>query len=375
VGVRRLIVLVVLPLVAACSRGGDDPAAAARPTAVPVSVARAEQRAVPIEITAVGNVQPADTVTVRAQVTAQLAQVHFTEGEDVRRGQLLFTLDTRELEGQVRQAQAALARNQAIAVNARREAERYGELVERGFVARSQYEQLVANAAAAEAAARADQAALQNARVQLQYGKIVAPMDGRTGRALANPGDVIRANDTPLVVINRLAPIEVSFAVPARHLPAIQERQQAGPLEVRAAVQGVTAEPATGRLTFIDNRVDPQTGTVLLEATFANEDRRLWPGQFVTAIVTLGREDNAVVVPAAAVQAGQQGTYVFVVKDDGTADVRPVTVAWQAGDVTVIAQGLRPGETIVTEGQLRLAPGVAVDPGRSTDPPAASPRS
>jgi multidrug efflux system membrane fusion protein len=373
--VRVLVTLALLPLVAACSRGGDDQAATARPAPVPVSVATVEQRPMPVEITAVGNVEPVETVTVRAQIGGQLARRHFVEGDEVKRGQLLFTLDARELEAQVRQAEAAVARSQALAENARREAQRYRELVEEGFVARAQYEQLAANAAAAAAVARADRAAVQNLRVQLGHAVIRAPIDGRTGRALVNVGDVIRANETALVVINRLAPIDVAFAVPAQHLPAIQARQQAGALDVRARVGADEAPVAIGRLTFIDNRVNPQTGTIQLQARFPNETRRLWPGQFVTAVLTLGVDADALVVPAAAVQTGQQGTYVIVVTAEQKAEVRPVTLARQTGDRAVIAEGVRPGETVVTEGHLRVSPGVAVDVGRPPDTPAASPRS
>lgn len=369
----RVLVVVLILVTAACSRRGDEATKAA--PAVPVAVATAEQRTVPLEITAVGNVQAAETVTVRSQVGGQLARIHFVEGSDLERGQLLFTIDARELEAQVRQAQAALTRSQALAENARTEAQRYRELVERGFVARSQYEQIAANAAATEAAANADRAALQNMRVQLQHAVIRAPIDGRSGRVLVHVGDVIKANDTEMLVINRLAPIEVAFAVPAQHLPAIQARQAGAPLEVRARTGGDTGPAVSGRLSFIDNRVDPQTGTIQLQATFANDERRLWPGQFVTAVLTLGQEENAVVVPAAAVQSGQQGTYVFAVTPDRTAELRPVKVSRTAGDVVVIAEGLRPGDQVVTEGQLRLAPGVVVDTGTPTDAPAASPRS
>jgi multidrug efflux system membrane fusion protein len=360
--------------VAACSRGGHDATKDARPSAVPVAVAVAEQRTIPLEITAVGNVQAEETVTVRSQVGGQLARVHFVEGEDVRIGQLLFTIDARELEAQVRQAEAALSRSQALAENARTEAQRYRELAERGFVARSQYEQLAANAAATQAAANADRAALQNMRVQLQHAVIRSPIDGRSGRVLVHVGDVIRANETEMVVINRIAPIEVAFAVPAQHLPDIQARQAQAPLVVRARPGGDTGPEATGRLSFIDNRVDPQTGTIALQATFQNAERRLWPGQFVTAVLRLGQEQDAIVVPAPAVQTGQHGTYVFVVKPDRTAELRPVKVDRTAGDIAVIAEGVRPGEQVVTEGQLRLTPGVAVDTGQPNETPAASPR-
>lgn len=368
----RLLVMVVA-LLAACSRGEEQPEARPRPASVPVTVAAVEQKPMPVELSAVGHVQPIQSVAVRAQIGGQIDRAHFQEGDEVERGAILFTLDRRELQAQLRQAEAALARNQALAENAAAEARRYRELVDQGFVARSQYEQLVANAKAAAAAAQADRAAVQHARLQLEHAVIRAPISGRTGRALVDPGSVIRANETELVLINRIAPIAVAFAVPAQHLSEIQARQGKAPVPVAArSSDGATV---TGRLTFINNRVNPETGAIDLEARFPNDQRRLWPGQFVTTTLTLGVDTDALVVPGAAVQTGQEGTYVFVVKPDQTVEMRPVTVARSSGEVTVLAAGVAPGEPVVTEGHLRLAPGVAVDVTRPTDTPAASPRS
>ncbi|PYM21014.1 MAG: efflux RND transporter periplasmic adaptor subunit [Candidatus Rokuibacteriota bacterium] len=341
------------------------------PTAVPVVVATAVTKPMPVRVQAVGNILAAESVTVRSQVTGQLSAVHFTEGQDVKRGQLLFTIDPRPFETQLQQAQAELTRVLAAAEFARREAARYQELFNRGLVARSQYEQVASNAASAEAMARAARAAVDNTRLQLSYTAVRAPLDGRSGRVLVDRGNLVQANATDLLVINQLRPIEASFAVPSDYLNEIRRRAEQNELEVTATPAG-DSTPAAGRLTFVDNRVDPQTGTIQLKATFANEDARLWPGQFVTVVVTLGIEPNALVVPSAAVQAGQQGTYVFVVKPDGTADLRPVAVARQVADETVLAKGLNPGETVVTDGQLRLAPGLRVEV-QSQPQPSASP--
>lgn len=341
------------------------------PAAVPVSVAAAITKPMPVRVQAVGNILAAESVTVRSQVTGPLADVRFTEGQDVVPGQMLFTIDPRPFQAQLEQAQAELNRVQAAAKFARDEAGRYQELFNRGLVARSQQEQVVSNASAAEAAARAARAAVETARLQHSYTSIRAPIAGRTGRVLVDRGNLVQANATDLVVINRIRPIEVSFTVPADYLNDIRRRAAGNELEV-AAAPGGDPTTVTGRLTFIDNRVDPQTGTVQLKATFANEDVRLWPGQFATVAVTLGVENDALVVPSAAVQTGQEGTYVFVVKPDGTAESRPVSVARQLGEETVLARGVTPGENVVTDGQLRLAPGVRVE-ARSQAPPSASP--
>jgi multidrug efflux system membrane fusion protein len=361
---RALLAAVVSVLLTACSEKAPPP-----PAAVPVTVATAVAKPMPVRIEAVGTVAPAETVTVRSQVTGPLAEVHFVEGQDVARGALLFTIDPRPFRAALAQAEAERARSATTAAFARREAARYAELFGQGLVARSQYEQLVANANAADALVRASRAAVETARLQLSYTAVRAPLDGRTGRVLADRGTLVQANATDLVVINRLRPIEVAFAVPAQHLPELG-RRPSGTIEVAATPTGVDAG-ATGRLTFLDNRVDPQTGTIQLTATFGNEDARLWPGQFVNVVVTLGVEPDALTIPAAAVQTGQQGTYVFVVRPDGTVESRPVVVARQVGEEVVLARGVAPGEPVVTEGQLRLTAGARVE----VQAPAASPPS
>jgi multidrug efflux system membrane fusion protein len=364
------LALLAVAVLMGCSR--EEPP---RPAAtVPVVVGTAVRRPMPVRVTAIGNVRPDESVTVRSEVMGPLATVHFEEGSDVRRGQLLFTIDPRPFEAHLRRAQAQLARDTATAAHARREAARYAELFTHGLVSRSQYEEMTANAAAAEATVRADRATVEDARLMLERTKIRSPIAGKTGRVLVTRGNLVEANATELVVVNRLRPIEVGFAVPAEHLAEIRRRMGQAPLAVAATPSGA-AEPVVGRLTFVDNRVDPQTGTIQLQATFANEDARLWPGQFVDVVLTLSVEQDALVVPAAAVQSGQQGAYVFVVGTDGTVESRPVAVARQVGDDIVLTSGVAEGETVVTEGQLRLVPGarVEIQAAPSASPPTSAP--
>jgi multidrug efflux system membrane fusion protein len=353
------LVLVTMPGLGACSR--DSGERSGPPPAVPVTVATVGQKAMPVELRAIGNVQPSQTVTVRSRVGGILAAVHFREGEEVREGQRLFTLDRAPLEAALREAQAALERSRAQLENARKDAARYAELARQGFVAQQEYDRFRTAAAALEATVDADRAAVQQARLQLGYATIVAPMAGRTGSHLVHPGDLIKVNDTPLVVINQLRPVDVAFALPERELPDIRRFRAGGPLAVTAVTPQGGDVLAAGQLSFVDNRVDPATGTIALKATFANEDGRLWPGAFVDVVLTLTTQPDAVVVPTVAVQTGQQGSYVFVVKADRTVESRPVEVARAVGAETVIARGVTVGETVVTDGQLRLFPGAEVE--------------
>lgn len=352
--------LIVLAAAGACSKSEQAPQGQ-RGGPVPVVVATAEQKPVPLQLRTIGTVQPTETVTVRSQVGGTLTKIHFEEGQDVRQGDRLFTIDARQMEAELRQAEANLAKSAAELENARREAARYEELVRKGFVAQSQYDQIRTRALSLEASVRADRAAVQNARVYAGYAAIRAPMSGRTGAVNVHEGDLIVPNQTALVVINQLVPIDVGFALPERDLVLVQQHRAAaaGQLAVDAVTPKGNEPIARGALTFIDNRVDPATGTIQLKASFPNDPVLMWPGQFVSVLVTLSTEP-AVVVPTAAVQTGQQGRYVYVVKPDGTAEPRPVEVARDVGDTTVIAKGVAPGETVVTEGQLRLFPGAKV---------------
>jgi multidrug efflux system membrane fusion protein len=346
-------------VVAAAACAGKRPAPP--PEAVPVRVGQVVQKAVPLQIRNVGTIQPYVAVSVMAQVSGEITHVHFREGQDLRKGELLFSIDSRPYEAALAQAEAALARDRAQMENAQTDVQRYEDLVKKDYVTQQQYDSVKANAAATAATVRMNQASVERARLDLAYCSIRAPMDGRSGSIMVQAGNVVRPNDAVLVTINQIVPIYLTFAVPERELAEIRRRQGAGSLAVEAE------EPATGRvlargaLTFLDNTVDRATGTILLKATFPNTDRVLWPGEFVNAVLTLSTEQNAIVAPTGAVQSGQQGTYAFVVKADGTVESRPVTVERNAADGVVIAKGLAAGETVVTDGQLRLSPGAKVE--------------
>ena len=325
---------------------------------VPVTIAPVVQKSVPLEIQGIGTVIAATTVAVRAQITGEMTSVHFKEGEDVTQGQVLVELDKRPLQAALDQAEATLQRDIAQANNAKASAARYRDLQERGIATREQVDQIVTQAAALEATVNADKAVIQNARVQLEYATIEAPISGRTGLLQVHPGNLVRGQDTnPIVTINRITPVYVSFAIPEAQLPQLKKFMAGGQLIVRAQPPGETGAPSIGRVNFIDNSVDITTGTIKIKGTFPNEDRRLWPGQFVNVTVTLTADPTAVVVPSAAVQTGQQGTYVFVVKPDQTVDLRTVIVARTKDSDSVIREGLKPGETVVLDGQIRLVPG------------------
>jgi multidrug efflux system membrane fusion protein len=370
---------------------------------VPVVTAHAVSKAVPVTIPAVGTAEPLATVQIRSQVTGQLSAIHFTEGQDVRKGAPLFTLDARPFEATLQQAQAVLARDTAQAKNAQSQRARYDDLFKRGLIPRDQYETQIANAAALEATLAADQAQIDNARLNLQYTRILAPISGRTGALGVHQGDLVRANDTtPLVVINQIAPIFVTFSVPGRYLPDVRRYQSQGPLRIEALIQAggtpgaqqiapvppgtqppggtdgasasapITSTTEGGTVSFIDNSVDPTTGTIKMKGTFANQDHALWPGLFVQVTLVLRTDPTAIVVPAAAVQTSQSGQFVFVVKPDRTVDVRAVTVERQQGDEAVVSHGLAAGEEVVTDGQLRLTAGARVTTGTRGDGAGAS---
>jgi multidrug efflux system membrane fusion protein len=355
---------------AACSGGeavSTTPAAAggrgggASGPAVPVTTAVVAEKAIPLELEVIGTVEAFQTVQVRAQITGELTSVNFKEGDDVKKGQVLFTLDRRPLEAALEQARANLARDTAQAVNAAAQAKRYDDLAARGIATREQVETSHTAATALDATVAADRAAVENATVQLQYATIAAPISGRTGALIVHPGNLVRANDqTPLVIINQISPIYVTFGIPEARLPELKRYMAERSVKVAALAPTDSGPPSEGRISFVDNSVDATTGTIKIKGTFANEARHLWPGQFVNVSVTLTTDPHAVVVPTAAVQAGQQGTYVFVVKPDQTVELRDVQVARTADAESVIKTGLTPGETVVTDGQLRLVPGSRV---------------
>lgn len=360
----RLVVSVLCAgALAACGGGGPQKPRALPP--VPVTVARAELRTMPLTVRTIGHVEPIQTVAVRPQVGGVLQDVRFAEGQNVTKGQVLCVIDSRPYEATLREVEARLARDLALARKADADVVRYSDLVKKDFVTREQYDLIKSTAESLKAIVAADQAAIDNARLQLAYCTITAPVAGRTGSLLVKAGNLVKANDDKaLVVINQVRPIFVSFAVPAEHVSAVRARAGDG-LEVKTSIPGEEDRPASGKLAVVDNAVDTSTSTVLLKAIFANDDERLWPGLFVDVALVLEQQRDRVVVPAAAVQTGQIGTYVFVVKDDQTAELRPVKVARQDERDAVLTEGVQAGETVVTDGQLRLVPGARVEAGES----------
>jgi len=352
---------------------------------VPVVTAAASIKNVPVEVQVIGNVEAYSTISVKAQVTGQLTDVHFSEGDFVKKGALLFEIDRRPLEAALNQAQANLEKDKAAQLQAEAnlardaassryqesQAKRYEELSKGGIISKDQSEQVRANADAVAQAVAADRAAIEsakaaigastaaveNARVQLSYTKIISPIDGRTGNLTVKNGNVVMANSMELVTINQVEPILVTFSVPEAQLPAIKRYMASGKLPVRAEPQNDSSEPEAGYLTFVDNSVDTTTGTIKLKGTFSNHDHKLWPGEFVRVTLRLTMQQNAVVVPNEAVQAGQNGSFIYVVKGDRTVDARAITTGARVDQDIVITSGLQAGETVVTEGQLRLAPG------------------
>jgi membrane fusion protein, multidrug efflux system len=340
-------------------RGGGQNAGAG--AAVPVTTGTVVQKSVPLKIQGIGTVIAASTVAVHAQITGELTSVNFVEGDEVQQGQVIVTLDKRPLEAALNQSQATLDRDVAQAANARAQAVRYQDLLKRGIATREQVDQMVANAAALDATVGADRAAVDSAKVQLDYATIRAPLTGKTGLLQVHPGNLVRAGDTgAIVTINKITPVYVSFAIPEATLPQLKRYMARGRLSVAALAPDDSGPPSVGEVNFVDNAVDITTGTIKIKGTFPNTDRRLWPGQFVNVNVTLSAEPNAIVVPSLAVQTGQQGTYMFVVKPDQTVDLRTVVVERTSGDESVLKSGATPGETVVTDGQLRLVPGTRV---------------
>ena len=358
---------------------------------MPVITAHVEQKPVPVILAAVGAAEAISSVQIRAQVTGQLSAVHFAEGQEVQAGQRLFSLDARPFAAAQQQAESVLARDAATLQNAQIQQGRAETLFNRGLLPRDQYDAQIASSASLAATVGADKAAVESARLNVQYAEITSPISGRTGSLGVNTGDLVRANDTiPLVVINQLSPIYVAFSVPGRNLADIRRYQAQKPLLVVATGPADSSTPspvaggagsmppaigggrgaagspapsvlsARGFLSFIDNVVDSATGTIRLKATFPNGDRQLWPGAFVQVTIQLTTDPDALVMPATAVQVSQDGQYVFVVKPDRTVEMRPIKVGRQQGDQVVVDQGLSAGEVVVTDGQLRLTPGVSV---------------
>ncbi len=358
-----LLALGALGLATAC--GGKK---APPPSAVPVTAADAVQKDVRMVVTAIGTVEAYNTVSLKALVAGQIMKVHFKEGQDVRKGDLLFTIDPRPYQAALDQAKAQLARDRAQLVSAAAQASRYADLVKKDYVTQQQFDDANANAEALKATVKADEANVQDAAISLGYCSIRASMDGRLGNLLVQEGNLVKANDVPLVTLNQITPVYVAFSVPEQQLAEIRREEAKGPLAVAAAFPGASGGTFTGSLSFIDNAVDSATGTILLKATFPNEDKALWPGQFVNVTLDLSMIKGAVLVPTQAVQQGQQGAYLYTIKPDGTVDMRLVKTGQSRNGETVIEEGVQGGEKVVTDGQLRLFPGAKV----SIVPPQAS---
>jgi multidrug efflux system membrane fusion protein len=326
---------------------------------VPVTLAVAERQSVPFELAATGTVEPLQTVAVQPQVSGPIVRIAFTEGQDVEKGQVLFQIDPRPFQATLARAEALLERDRAQEANARQEAGRYAELAEREYVTAQQYEQSRTAAAAAAATLAGSEAAVAEARLNLQYATIRAPISGRTGSLRVREGNLVRESESaPLVTINQIRPILVRFAVPAANLPLIQ-KYRAKELVVRAEPVGGGAA-SEGALAFVDNAVDTTTGTILLKGRFPNTEGVLWPGEFVNVRLRLYVDQDALTVPRRAVVSGQQGTYVFVLRPDSTAQTKPVKVERTAGEVALVSGEVEPGDRVVTDGQLRLRDGSKV---------------
>ena len=354
------LAVVAAMLVNGCSGGAKKGAGGA---GAPVLVAPAVETNVPVQINPppVGHVMPYSTVTIRPQVGGVISQVHFQQGQEVKKGDLLFTIDPRPMQAALDAARAALARDQAQSENARIQFGREQKLFEQKLISQDEFDTSKAGLDALVGTVAADQAAVTNAMLNLDYCQIRAPIDGVTGSLQFYQGNVVKAPDDTLLTINQIHPIYVAFAVPEQYLPEIKKEMRERTLKAQATFQNMDVPPPEGELTFIDNAVDTTTGTIQLKATFPNEDSTLWPGQFVQVVLTLSDLTNAIVVPTQAVQTGQNGRFVYVVKPDQTAEERPVIVDLTYQGETVVQSGLRTGETVVTDGQLRLAPGVKIN--------------
>ena len=346
-------------LVMGCSK--QQAAPTARPPAS-VMVGKVTQKTMPVEVQAIGNVEAISTISIRAQVPGEVQKVHFKEGEFVGKGQVLFTIDPRPYEAALAQAKAALARDKATSVYDRSQAQRYKTLFDQGVIPAQQVDSFTSAADAADAVVNSDEAAVKTAELNLEYCTIPSPIDGRTGSVMVKAGNLVKVADVPIVVINQVNPIYVNFTVPQQYWPDIKEHVDRGALHVMATIPQDRGQPVQGRLTFVDNVVDSTTGTIHLRGTFDNQQNRLWPGLYVNVMLTLSEQPNATVVPAHAVITTQQGSYVYVVKSNNTVEQRTVVPVRTIADDTVVEKGVRPGETIVTDGQINLIPGAKVEP-------------
>jgi multidrug efflux system membrane fusion protein len=381
---KRILLVALLVALLGCGyyfRGyffdsaGDTRAARPAAPAQLVVAGVAEQSPTPILVTAIGTVQSIATVMIKSRVDGEIAKVHFEEGQEVKEGDVLFSLDDRAVRAQLQQAEANLERDRAQLERFKLEVTRQTELKSRGVASAQKLEDVTTSVAVSEATVRASEATLESARVNLNFTTIRAPITGRTGSVALKRGNVVKAVDTaaaavPLVTITQLRPIYVAFTAPEWYLADLRTAMKKSSVPVLVTVPGQANAPVTGALTFIENQVDATTGTISLKARFANDDDRLWPGQFVNVTLTLGLQENAVVVPSAAIQVGPNGPYVFVIRQDSTVELRLVKPDRVVGDKTVVADGMAAGERVVVDGQLRLGNGTRVTVKESTPPKA-----
>jgi len=359
-------------LASACTKQQAAPQPRA---AIPVVVGTVKIKAMPVEVIAIGHVEPVSTVSIEAQVPGQLLDVHFKEGDFVRKGQLLLTLDPRPYEAALSQAKAALARDKATAVNNRLQAQRYAKLLAEGIVPASQVESYTSTADASDAVVNADEAAIKTAELNLEYCTIYSPLDGRTGALMLKPGNLVKVADVPIIVINQVNPIYVNFGIPQQFWPEIKKYMAQGTLRVKATVPKDSGAAEEGSVAFVDNAIDPSTGNIHLRAAFTNSQNRLWPGLYVNIVLTLSEQAGAIVVPAQAVLQGNMGSFVYVVRPDKRVEPRTIVPIRTIQGETVIEKGLQSGEMIVTDGQARLEPNARVEIKSSTsdaapaDPP------
>jgi len=373
---RPPVALLLILLLTGCpgksapsGKGSGNAMASADNAPVPVLAAQAVQRDVPIRLSAVGRVEAFETVSVKAQVGGQISAVHFREGQEVHKGDPLFTLDDRPYQATLHREEANQTRDEVDARNAEKEHQRYSDLDRRKVVATDEYDKARATAESKAAQVQADRATVEVARLQAEYCRIVSPVDGVAGEVKTHAGNIVKANDTELVVVNKIRPVLVSFSLPEGELGTVRAAMAGGPVSVSVSLPGLEDSVATGTLVFINNQVDPQTGTIRLKASFENADKQLWPGQYINVSLVAGMVPGAVMVPAQAVQTSQSGPSVFVAKADGGVDNRSVTVGRSEDGLTVIERGVSPGDQVVTDGHLRLRPGCKVEVRRTLDSP------
>lgn len=361
---RLAVSLLPIALAAGCAGGKK---AGGPPPPVPVRIGDVKRLAVPLDISAIGHVEPYSTVSVKPRVGGEITQVGFREGDDVAAGALLFVIDPRPFQASLSEAKANLARDRARLTEAEQTLKRYQDLIKKEYITQEQFDQAQANDEALKATTQADEASIETARLNLDYCRITAPVPGRTGSLLVHAGNIIKANDDrALVVINQVEPVRVSFAIPEKDFDEVKRRSTEARLQVVVTPQG--SKPETGELTFLDNAVDATTGTILLKASFPNHDRALWPGQYVNTSLTLKVDEDTVVAPIDAIQTGQSGTYVYIVKPDQTVEIRNVAIRRNWGSWALVTSGLAPGDRVVTDGQLRLSPGAKITEKTDTAP-------